>query len=240
MAFIKTKAIVFSSLKYGDTSLIVRCFTLEDGLRSYLLKGILSAKKGKIKPAYFQPLTQLNIEANHNNKGSLNSIREVHIINPYKNIYTNIFKQTIVLFLSEILSSTIQEEEANEALFSFLETSFIWLDTNDKTSNFHLLFLLNLTKFLGFYPDTIKSSYPYFNLIDGNFTETTTEKEVVFGSDLVQFKKLLGTNFDGIESIKFNQQERQQVLQTILRYFELQLDGFRHPKSLKILETVFN
>ncbi len=240
MALIKTKAIVLSSLKYGDTSLIVRCFTLEDGLRSYLLRGILNSKKGKIKSAYFQPLTQLNIEANHNNKGNLNSIREVHIVNPYKNIYTTIFKQTIVLFLSEILSSTIQEEEANEGLFSFLETSFIWLDTNDKTANFHLLFLLNLTKFLGFYPDISNINSNYFNLIEGNFMESTTEKEVVFGDNLVQFKKLLGTNFDSIESIKFNQQERQQVLQIIIRYFELHLDGFRRPKSLKVLETVFN
>jgi DNA repair protein RecO (recombination protein O) len=240
MALIKTKAIVLSSLKYGDTSLIVRCFTLEDGLKSYLLKGVLSPKKGKIKAAYFQPLTQLNIEANHNKKGNLNSIREVHVVNPYTNIYTNIFKQTIVLFLSEILSSTIQEEESNESLFSFLETSFIWLDTNDKTSNFHLLFLLNLTKFLGFYPNTTNINHTYFNLIDGNFTESTTEKEVVFGDNLFQFKKLLGTNFDGIESIEFNQQERQQVLQIIIRYFELHLDGFRKPKSLKVLETVFN
>lgn len=240
MALIKTKAIVLSSLKYGDTSLIVRCFTLEDGLRSYLLRGILNSKKGKIKSAYFQPLTQLHIEANHNNKGSLNSIKEVHIVNPYKNIYTTIFKQTIVLFLSEMLSSTIQEEEANEGLFSFLETSFIWLDTNDKTANFHLLFLLNLTKFLGFYPDISNINSNYFNLIEGNFIESTTEKEVVFGDHLVQFKKLLGTNFDSIESIKFNQQERQQVLQIIIRYFELHLDGFRRPKSLKVLETVFN
>jgi DNA repair protein RecO (recombination protein O) len=240
MALIKTKAIVLSSLKYGDTSLIVRCFTLEDGLKSYLLKGVLSAKKGKIKAAYFQPLTQLNIEASHNIKGNLNSIKEVHVVNPYKKIYTNIFKQTIVLFLSEVLCSTIQEEEENEALFSFLETSFIWLDTNDKTSNFHLLFLLNLTKFLGFYPDTTNINQSYFNLIDGNFTELTIEKEVIFGNNLTQFKKLLGTNFDGIESIKFNKKERQQVLQIIIRYFELHLDGFRRPKSLKVLETVFN
>ena len=240
MALIKTKAIVLSSLKYGDTSLIVRCFTLEDGLRSYLLKGVLSAKKRKVKAAYFQPLTQLNIEANHNSKGNLNSIREVHIIHPYKHIYTNIFKQTIVLFLSEILSSTIQEEESNKSLFSFLETSFIWLDTNDKTSNFHLLFLLNLTKFLGFYPNITNSDFTYFNLMNGDFTETTIEKEVVFGKNLIQFKKLLGTNFDSVETIKFNQQERQQVLQIIIRYFELHLDGFRPPKSLKVLETVFN
>ncbi|MDG1528420.1 MAG: DNA repair protein RecO [Polaribacter sp.] len=240
MALIKTKAIVLSSLKYSDTSLIVRCFTLEDGLKSYLLKGVLSAKKGKIKAAYFQPLTQLNIEASHNTKGNLNSIKEVHVVNPYKNIYTNIFKQTIVLFLSEMLSSTIQEEEANEQLFSFLETSFIWLDTNDKTSNFHLLFLLNLSKFLGFYPDTTNINHSYFNLIDGNFNESPLEKEVVFGDNLTQFKKLLGTNFDGIESINFNKKERQQVLQIIIRYFELHLDGFRRPKSLKVLETVFN
>lgn len=240
MALLKTKAIVLSSLKYGDTSLIVRCFTLEDGLKSYLLKGVLSAKKGKIKAAYFQPLTQLNIEANHNNKSTLNSIREVHIVNPYQHIYTNIFKQTIVLFLSEILSSTIQEEESNKGLFSFLETSFIWLDTNDKTSNFHLLFLINLTRFLGFYPDTSKINYPYFNLMDGNFTESATAKEVAFGENLGHFKRLLGTNFDSVETIKFNQQERQQVLQIIIRYFELHLDGFRPPKSLKVLETVFN
>ena len=240
MALVKTKAIVLSSLKYSDTSLIVRCFTLEDGLKSYLLKGVLSAKKGKIKAAYFQPLTQLKIEANHNIKGNLNSIKEVHVVNPYKNIYTNIFKQTIVLFLSEILSSTIQEEESNEQLFSFLETSFIWLDTNDKTSNFHLLFLLNLSKFLGFYPDITNLNHSYFNLIDGNFSKSTVEKEVLFGDNLTQFKKLLGTNFDGIESIKFNKKERQQVLQIIIRYFELHLDGFRRPKSLKVLETVFN
>ena len=240
MALIKTKAIVLSSLKYGDTSLIVRCFTLEAGLKSYLLKGVLSSKKGKTKAAYFQPLTQLNIEANHNKKAVLNSIREVHVVHPYKNIYTNIFKQTIVLFLSEILSSTIQEEESNKSLYSFLETAFIWLDTNDKTSNFHLLFLLNLTKFLGFYPDISKIDFNYFNLINGNFTESTIEKEVVFGENLTQFKKLLGTNFDSIESIKFNQQERQKILQIIIRYFELHLDGFRQPKSLKVLETVFN
>ena len=240
MALVKTKAIVLSSLKYGDTSLIVRCFTLEQGLKSYLLKGVLKAKKGKIKAAYFQPLTQLNIEANHNNKATLNSIREVHVIHPYKSIYSNVFKQTIVLFLSETLSSTIQEEESNEALFSFLETSFIWLDTNDKTSNFHLLFLLNLTRFLGFYPDTTNNNFSYFNLINGNFSEAATEREVIFGENLVLFKKLLGTNFDSIESIKFNQQERQQVLQIIIRYFELHLDGFRRPKSLKVLETVFN
>ncbi len=240
MAIVNTKAIVLSSLKYGDTSLIVRCFTLQEGIKSYLIKGVLKAKKGKIKAAYFQPLTQLNIDANHNNKGNLNSLKEVHVINPYKNIYTNIFKQTIVLFLSEILSSSIQEEEENTPLFSFIETSLIWLDTHDEISNFHLLFMLNLSKYLGFYPDVSGIENQYFNLVDGGFTTATLEKEVVSGGDLGQFKKLLGTNFDTVEEVKFSKRERQQVLSIIIRYFELHLDGFRNPKSLGVLETVFS
>ena len=240
MAIINTNAIVLSSLKYGDTSLIVRCFTFHEGIKSYLIRGVLKAKKGKIKAAYFQPLTQLNIEASHNNKGNLNSLKEVHVINPYKSIYSTIYKQTIVLFLSEILSNSIQEEEENVSLFSFIETSLIWLDTHDNISNFHLLFLLNLSKYLGFYPDLLGVEKPYFNLVEGRFTTAELEKEVISGDDLFQFKKLLGTNFDTVEIVKFSKRERQSVLRIIIRYFELHLDGFRNPKSLGVLETVFS
>jgi DNA repair protein RecO (recombination protein O) len=240
MPIANTKAIVLSSLKYGDSSLIVKCFTLNDGLKSYLIRGVLKSKKGKIKPAYFQPLSQLTIQANHNTKGKLNSIREVQVSTPYNSIYTSIIKQTIVLFLSEMLSNCIQEEEENTALYSYIETSLIWLDTHDKIANFHLLFLLNLTKFLGFYPDLTNKEASYFNIVEGNFTNTSLEKEVVYGEELVQFKKLFGTNFDTIETIKFSKRERQQILGVIIRYFELHLDGFRNPKSLGVLETVFS
>ena len=240
MAQINTKAIVLNALKYGDTSLIVRCFTLDEGIKTYLIRGVLKAKKGKIKTAYFQPLTQLKIEANHNNKGNLNSLKEVQILHPYKSIYNTIFKQSIVLFLAEILTSSIQEEEENTALFSFIETSLIWLDTHDKISNFHLLFMLNLSKYLGFYPDFSAINSKYFNLVDGVFTSVSLEKEVVSGTDLYLFKKLLGTTFDSIELVEFNKTERQRVLGIIIRYFELHLEGFRKPKSLDVLEKVFS
>lgn len=240
MALVNTKAIVLNSIKYGDTSLIVRCFTLHEGIKTYLIKGVLKARKGKIKAAYFQPLTQLKIEANHNNKGNLNSLKEVQIRNPYKSIYNNIVKQSIVFFLAEILTNSIQEEEENASLFSFIETSLIWLDTHDKISNFHLLFMLNLSKFLGFYPDFTGINDRYFNLVDGVFTSLSLEKEIVFGDELFQFKKLLGTTFDSIEAIEFNKTERQQVLGIIIRYFELHLEGFRKPKSLSVLEKVFS
>ena len=240
MAQVQTKAIVLSSLKYSDTSLIVKCFTLKDGLKTYLLKGILSSRKKKINAAYFQPLSQLIIEANHNSKGSLNSIKEVRIHNPYTTIPNQIFKQSIVLFLSEILSNTIQEEEANESLFVFVETALLWLDTHDDVSNFHLLFLIKLTKYLGFYPDTTNTNYNYFTLRQGVFVNTLIDKTTISKHDLFLFKKLLGINFEDMNTITFNKSERQQIIKVIIRYFELHLTGFRRPKSLHVLEAVFS
>ncbi|KGL62140.1 DNA repair protein RecO [Polaribacter sp. Hel1_85] len=240
MALITTKAIVLSSLKYSDSSLIVKCYTQEEGLKSYLIRGVLKAKKGGLKIAYFQPLTQLNIVASHSNKGSLNSIKEVQVSNPYKTIYKDIIKQSVVLFLSEVLSYSIKEEEKNKALFEYLETGLIWLDLHDKIANFHLLFLLNLTRFLGFYPDLLEKDKFGFDLLEGNFTNLTSQKNVISGSNFYQFKKLLGINFDGIENMSFSKQERQVVLKIIIQYFELHLDGFKKPKSLQILETVFS
>ena len=128
MALLNTKAIVLSSIKYGETSLIVKCYTQEEGVKSYLIRGVLKPKKKGIKAAHFQPLTQLKIIANHNTKNTLNSIKEVHVIHPYKSIHTNIVKQSVVLFLSEVLANSIQEEEQNLALYEYLETAFIWLD----------------------------------------------------------------------------------------------------------------
>ena len=240
MALITTKAIVISAIKYSDTSLIVKCFTLEDGIRSYMIRGVLKSRKGKLKKAYFQPLTQLIIEANHNNKNSLNSIREAQVIHPYESIYTSVIKQSIVLFLSEILSNIIKEEEKNEVLYEFIETGLIWLDTHDAIANFHLLFLLNLSRFLGFYPDVSEPNKMTFNLLEGRFTDASYEKLVITGSELILFKKLLGINFDRINTISYNKKERQTILRIIVRYFELHLEGFKEPRSLNILETVFS
>ena len=240
MAVVTTKAIILSSLKYGDTSLIVKCYTQEEGVKTYLIRGVLKPKKSGLKAAYFQPLTQLRIVANHNSKNTLNSIKELQVIHPYKTFHTDIVKQSVVLFLSEVLSNSIQEEEQNLALYEYLETAFIWLDVHDRVANFHLLFLLNLTGFLGFYPDTSDKNKKGFDLLEGVFSDNIHEKNVISKNDFYQFKKLLGIIFDNIENVTYSKEERQLVLKVIIQYFKLHLDSFRNPKSLQVLETVFS
>jgi DNA repair protein RecO (recombination protein O) len=97
---------------------------------------------------------------------------------------------------------------------------------------------MSLTKFLGFYPDLSDTQKEGFHLREGLFTDYQGI-DIIKGVKLIQFKRLLGTKFDDIEGINFSKTERQQLLQIIIRYFELHLGGFRMPKSLAVLETVF-
>ena len=240
MAISTTKAIVISAIKYGDSSLIVKLYTEQYGLVTYMVKGVLKSKRGKLKAAYFQPLTQLTVICSHQDKRSLQSLRDAQVTQMYQRIPTDIVKQSVVMFLSEVLSSSIQEQEPNQLLFEYLENSLLWLDSHDNSANFHLLFLLNLTKFLGFYPDTADSHKSGFHLREGIFTNDLHEKEIALGDEIIQLKKLLGINFDAIDSINFSKAQRQSLLKILIRYFELHLEGFKNPRSLGVLEAVFS
>lgn len=237
---VTTKAIILSAIKYGDTSLIVKAFTASDGIKSYLLKGVLASKKGKLKTAYFQLLSQLEIVAFHKNKGSLETIREAKVHYHYQSLQTNIVKNALTFFLAEMLSNSIHEEEANQNLFDFLEASLQWLDTNDEVSNFHIFFLLALTKYFGFYPETTDVNASYFDLQEGDFIHTPSLNPLILGDNLNYFKQFLGINFDTLQMIKMNKKNRQELLKLLILYYELHLHGFRRPKSLVVLNEVFS
>lgn len=235
---VKTKAIVLSSLKFQEKSLIVKCFTLSDGLKSYFVRDAFSGRKGNHKIAYFQPLSLLEIEAIHKNKGTLENFKEIKISHPYSTISSDIFKSTIAMFLSEMLHHSIHEEEANPDFFSFLETAFLWLDAHDKIANFHLILLVEATKFLGFYPENTSPDADFFEMREGLFVpfETVT---CLSKSHSLLFKKLLDLKFSSNQNI-FHSKERQELLKIIIDYYALHLDGFRKPKSLEVLIEVFS
>lgn len=236
----KNNSIVLSKLKYRDYDLIVKCYTQERGVVSYILRGVLKSKKGQTKTVYFQVLSQLQIEENYKPNQSLHTIKEVKLNYIYSSLHTNIYKSAIVLFLSEILSNVLKEEEKNEDLFHYLETTLQYLDSEDHFSNFHLLFLLKLTRYLGFQPENLSNDYPYFNLESGVFEASINGVYSISGENLTLLKQLLGINFDALNTIKINAKQRQEFLNMLLYYFELHLGSFKTPKSLQIFNQVFN
>jgi DNA repair protein RecO (recombination protein O) len=235
---VKTKAIVISSIKYQEKSLIVKCFTLSDGLKSYFVRDAFSSRKSNQKIAYFQPFSILEIEAIHKNKGTLENFKEIKLAIPFQTIHNTITKSTIVLFLSEMMHYSIHEEEENEALFTYLETALLWLDTHDEIANFHLIFLLEATKYLGFYPDNTDIDLPYFEMSEGIFTQFHAISSLSqYETQL--FKKSLNLKFES-DLKTFHVIERQLLLKILIDYYSFHLEGFRKPKSLDVLKEVFS
>lgn len=232
------KAIVLSKIKYKDNDLIVKCYTQQRGIVSYLIRGAFKSKNNSI--AYYQLLSQLLIEERFAQNQTLHFISEVKSHYVYKTLHTNVLKSAVALFIAEILTSVLQEEEANTTLFDFLETAFQWLDTENDFANFHILFLLKLTKHLGFYPELSKSANDYFNLQSGAFEIKSYSNYIISDANNSILKQLLGMNFDALNTLKINSEQRQSVLNMLLLYIELHLGNFRKPKSLNVFNQVFN
>ncbi|MBT6251829.1 MAG: DNA repair protein RecO [Flavobacteriaceae bacterium] len=238
--FVTTEALVLSKLNYSETSLIVRCYTRSEGIKSYILKGIKSGRNGKKNTALFQPLTQLEITAQHKNKAGLSIPKTTKLSKPYQTIPYSMDKLAVVLFLSEVLNSALREEEANASLFEFLIHSLAWFDTHDYSANFHVFFLISLSKHLGFYPDVSEQNLPYFDLENGCFT---AEKNVHVESEesiVLLLKSFLGTKFDGMSQILMSSSQRQQMLDVLMRYYQCHLQGFSMPKSLNVLHEIYS
>lgn len=235
---IKTKAIVISTLKFQEKSLIVKCFTQSNGIKSYFVNNAFTGKNNKQKKAFFQPLMQLEIEAIHKNKATLERFKEVKIATPYQTINYDIYKTTIVLFLSEFLNHAIKEEEANEALFEYLEAALLWLDNHNEISNFHLIVLIQITKYLGFYPENPSETIDYFDQLEGVFTDFPSSNSLS-AEETILLKKLLALKLDNIQN-SFSVNQRQILLKIIVNYFTLNVEGFKKPKSLEVFKEVFS
>lgn len=237
---VTTEALVIGGLKYGDSSLIVHLFTHELGYRSYLLKGILTAKKGKIKRSFFQPLTQVQVVVSDKNPEQLGYIRDCTLLYSPLHQAGGEVKTALQLFICELLAGILKSEtDQNKPLFAYLKTTLNWLDSDYQLANFHIKFLLDLTRFIGFYPNVQRLDSPYFDIESGCFSSTLPKGKNIQGRHLEQFKMFLGTKFDNALQIKMTKEERSDLLDTILLYYSFHLQGFYLPKSLPVLHEVF-
>ena len=236
----KTKGIVFQHLQYSETSIIVKIFTEDFGLQSYIVKGIRS-KHSKTKLALFQPLNLLDLIVYHRENKSINFLREVKVAFPYHSIPVDMFKRSILLFLDELLVKAVKEESANKPLFDWLYHSLTWLDLSEKNLlNFHLIFTLQLTRMLGFYPKkTIDNDWIIFDLREGNFSKKTPEHpEYISGSLASKLANLLETTLETPDNIQITTAERRQLLDALLTYYRLHIPSFGEMKSVKVLKEI--
>ncbi|MGA1029089.1 MAG: DNA repair protein RecO [Flavobacteriaceae bacterium] len=236
-----TEALVIQTLKYGDSSLIAHCYTLRHGLQSYMLKGILSAKRKNVLPkSYFQPLSLLEIEAPLQPPNRLGYIKEARVSYSFQKLPFVIVKSTMALFLAEILFQVLQEEaQPNPDLFHFLKQSMIILDQSDRIGFFHLVFLIQLSNYMGFFPLIENEHHPFFDLQNGCTTAVAPTQHFLEGSLKNTWVTLCGMKFDNEKTIQCNKSDKKRLLEQLLLYYQIHLQRFKMPKSLPVLHELF-
>ena len=235
-----TRGIVFQYLNYSESSIIVKIFTEELGLQSYIVKGARS-KRSKMGLALFQPLTLLDLVAYHKENKSLHHLREVKVAFTYHSIPTNITKRSLLFFLDELLFKSIREESPNKPLFEWLFNALTWLDLSDISNvNYHLVFMVQLSRFLGFYPKKpVGEKLQYFDLQEGVFMAGEPRHPNYVSGELAEkLNAIFKCTFEESSNLGFSNDVRRRLLDVLVTFYRLHLPGFVEMKSLEVLKII--
>lgn len=238
----KTLGIVLHALKYNDTTNIVHIYTRENGRASFLVKQPKSRKSG-VRPVLFSPLALVEFEAEFRSKSNLYYIKEAKSARPFHTLPYHPYKSVIAMFLAEFLYRALKEESSNEPLFAYLQHSICWLDEcKSRFSNFHLVFLMRMARFLGFYPN-LDSYSPgcYFDMLNACFSPIQPASGAfLLPEEASRIRLLLRMNYDTMHLFGMNRMERNRCLTVLNDYYRLHLPDFPPLKSLDVLKELFD
>ncbi len=238
----KTRGIVLHSLRYGENGLITTIYTEAFGRISFIMQGI-HRKKSSVKANLLSQLSLLEMEVDFKPGRELQRVREVKSCFLFGSIPYLISKSTQAFFIADLLYKVLREEESRPDLFEFLFHSIQVLDLmEDGTGNFHLLFMIQLTRFLGFAPtNNYSETNQVFDMIAGKFTPLPPDHPWFLKKrESSVLSLLLGMNYQNSQEFKPDQALRGEVLNFLLDYFGLHLGNKLNLKSLEILREILH
>lgn len=236
----KIQGFVLQNIRYGDTSLVVRMYTLNSGLQSYIVKGV-KGKASHYRVALFQPMTFLNfVQYGKPRQGGLAFLKDVELAYVYQTIPFVMNKSAILIYLSELLSRTLTQQERDDELYGFISQSIRWLDLVESGyANFPLFFTLELSRFLGFYPKSNYQPQAFFDMMEGQFVMAQPAHPYCFDreSSLV-LSRLLSCGIDNLSLVVMTGAQRNALLDGILTFMRLHAPVLKGLQSHEVLKEV--
>ncbi len=221
--------ISLSSFAYSETSVICRIYTCEFGLNSFLIKGAKTPGNKK-KLAALRPFQPVEV-SHYRGKSELHLIKDIRIDNPLHQISSNPEKTCIALFLAELIQKSVVENVIDQRLFEFMLSSVRWLELSERYLNFHLQFMVQLSRYLGFFPRMGESIY----------TQQTGEVLIRDNTAIsLVLSKLIENPSYSNDAFNITNQQRRELLRAMISYFSVNLEKPLDIKSLLVLETVFS
>lgn len=238
----KTRGIILHQIKYSDSSIVIQTFTRKFGRQSFIIKGMRSSRTGKHN-ILFQPLFILDMELYYKGTRDMQTLKEFSVsLTPY-DIYSNIRKSVVAIFLGEVLTSVLREESPHEEMFDYIERSIGYFEKSKKGyANFHIGFLAGLSSFLGFEPGPrLEKEDAFFDMLNGVFVPVPPVHGNYANEEITNIlAEFFSASYDSMSKISLNGKTRNDVLETLVRYYSLHLPGLKKIKSLDVLKEVFS
>ncbi len=228
----KTRGIALSYIRYRESSIIAKIYTEAFGIQSYIVNSVRSSRSKANRIALFQPLTLLDLVVYHKNKtDSLHRISEIKCRIPFHSLPFEIIKSSLSLFLTEILTKSLREEEENVPLFDFLEEAVLYLDNAEAGyENFHLHMLAQLAFYLGFGMETVADLSNELRENHYPLTPDTRQREAL----QVWISAPFGT------PVALDRTRRLSLLEMLVFFYKIHLDSLGEIKSLEVLHEVLS
>lgn len=237
----KTEAFVLHSFKYGETRMIVDMYTRVCGRLSFVVQ-LPKSSRGKLKKQLFQPLTLLNIETDVRPRIQLQKVHNAAIAIPLPSLQTNPAKLSMTLFLAEFLYHALRGEQQNEPMFDYVTSSLQWLDgANGHVANFHLVFLMRLARFLGFFPN-LDDYQPgcYFDLRASSFClQPPVHRDLLLPEEAEKVQLMMRMDYPTMHLFRLSHHDRNRLLEIALSYYRIHLPAFPELKSLAVLQETW-
>lgn len=237
----KTRAVVLRAIKYGEAQMIVDLFARAMGRVSFICH-LPKTNKGKVRKQFFQPLTVLDLSFDYRPNISLQHFRDIRIAVPFTSIPFDPYKLSISLFLTEFLDYTLRNEQRNEPLYDYVENSLLWLDSvEEQFANFHLVFMMRLTRFIGFFPNlTDGRDQTWFDLRNGAFVlQRPLHPDYLEPAEASKINLLMRMTYDNMHRFRMSRDERNRAAEIIITFYRLHVPGFPEMKSLPVLRELF-
>ena len=238
----KTTGIILHQIKFTDSGNIAQVFTRKFGRQSFLVRGIRNRRSGN-QNVHLQPLSIIDIVLYYKESRSMQTMKEFSVSFLPADIYNNIVKTSMALFIGEVLTNVLKEESPQEDLFEFIRDSVIYLDRLDEGySNFHVAFLCGLCSFLGIEPGRKTDDETcFFDMVNGSFIPIPPSHGNYSDSEISEIlSRFFKSSWEDMNKITMSGSIRNEVLSTLLKYYSIHLPSLKKINSLDVLKEVFS
>lgn len=231
-----TRAIVLKTIRHGDSTVVLRALTEVSGVRSFLIR---VGRKGGATQAALQPLNRLELVAQEAPERDLLTVRELRVAEPYERLPFDAVRGTLALFVQEVLHRTLRGEAPDAELFAFVRGVLHAMDNVPDVRNFPLVFLLRYSEQLGFLPSPPMEGEDHFDLMEGEFIAGAARHGHTMGPPLsLHLAALLTVDLATMDRVSIAAAQRRELLDHLLLYFRMHVEGLGELRSPAVLHQV--